>query len=271
MDIPDEADERAGASAGGLHNQSVIKAVGLIGCFIDDSEGKTLTDLARRTGMNVSTAYRMLQTLTLAGVLRRNEGDERYTVGPMLLALAGSIFSGSGLSSVQTLIGGLADDTGESVSIGIRDANCVAMLLTATAPARLRYEHRPGERLGIHCTAMGKALLAFSEGDVRAEVAALGWLKPMTSRSLTRVDDLLADLTETRRRGFAVSVEEFEAGVASVAVPIIRGNDSPRAAIGIQGPLTRFPAERLETLAIKLRTAAEIVARLPAMDQIAGA
>lgn len=74
------------------HNQSVMRAVAIIRCFLDSPDGATLSELSRRTGTHVSTVYRILQSLTAGGVLRRD--DERYYPGTVLLALAGATFSG---------------------------------------------------------------------------------------------------------------------------------------------------------------------------------
>jgi IclR family acetate operon transcriptional repressor len=258
------------ASGGPVHNQSVLKAVGLIGCFVDSAEGKTLTELARRTGMNVSTAYRMLQTLTRTGVLRRNEGEERYFVGPLLLALAGSTFSGSGYGAVTDVLAGVAEETGESVSLGIRDADCVAVLLAAGSSQQLRFEHRAGARVPLHCSAMGKALAAFGAVPFPEVVRGLGRLVPATPRSMIRPDQLVADLELTRARGYAVSDEEQHIGVRSVAVPVRRGNEPPRAAIGVQGPTGRMTDACIEGILAVLKNAADLVAKLPMLDRLPG-
>ncbi|MGV6873185.1 IclR family transcriptional regulator [Pseudochelatococcus sp. B33] len=264
----DESVTSSGSAAPSVvHNQSVLKAVALIGCFVDSAEGKTLTELARQTGMNVSTAYRMLQTLTLTGVLRRNDGEERYFVGPMLLALAGSTFSSNGYGVALDVLRGLAEETGESTSLGIRDGLCVVVLLSSGSSQQLRFMHRAGERIPIHCSAMGKALLASGGASLAQTVAALGRLHPMTPRSISRTDVLLADLERIRQTGYAVEDEESHLGVRSLAM-VATGGDTARIAIGIQGPVSRMSAERLEYLLELLHNATRLVAKLPIMERL---
>ncbi|MGI6246889.1 MAG: IclR family transcriptional regulator [Pseudochelatococcus sp.] len=264
----DESAPSNGAAAPGVvHNQSVLKAVALIGCFVDSAEGKTLTELARHTGMNVSTAYRMLQTLTLTGVLRRNDGEERYFVGPMLLALAGSTFSSNGYGIALDVLRALSEETGESASLGIRDGDCVVVLLSSGSSQQLRFMHRAGERIPIHCSAMGKALLASRGINLAQAVAGLGRLHPMTPHSICRTDVLLAELERIRQTGHAVEEEESHLGVRSLAM-IAAGGDTARIAVGVQGPVSRMSAERMEFLLELLRNATNLVAKLPIMERL---
>lgn len=256
------------APAGPVHNQSVLKAVALIGCFVGDTEGKTLTELARRTGMNVSTAYRMLQTLTLTGVLRRKEGEERYVIGPLLLSLAGSTFSNGGYGIVLEVLGAVAEEIGESVSLGIRDDNCVAVLLSVPSPHQFRFQHRAGSRVPIHCSAMGKALLAAEAETPAQAVRGLGRLIPLTPKSIVSPDILAREIEAASRAGYARTDEEHHIGVRSVAVPIRRGQGPVRAAIGVQGPNGRMTDANIERILEVLGRAAGLIAQLPLLDRL---
>jgi len=257
-----------GGQAGIAHNQSVLKAVALIGCFVDSPEGKTLTELSRQTRLNVSTAYRMLQTLVRTGVLRREEESERYFVGPLLLALAGATFSSGGYGVVLDVLRGMSEETGESLSLGIRDNDCVAVLLSAGSNHHFRFEHRAGDRLPIHCSGMGKVLLAYGNEPHAEAVARLGRLTALTPKSIIRSDALADELAAIRARGYALGDEEHHIGVRSVAVPILSGNEPARAAIGVQGPVSRMSIEAVERLVPILKSGAELVARLPLLSRL---
>jgi IclR family acetate operon transcriptional repressor len=256
------------ALAPGVHNQSVLKAVALIGCFVNSPEGKTLTELARQTQLNVSTAYRMLQTLVRTGILRRDQDSDRFLIGPLLLALAGATFSSGGYGVVQDMLRGMADETGESVSLSIRDEECVAVLLSAASTQGFRFEHRAGERIPVHCSAMGKALLAFGDHTPAEAATGLGRLMAMTPKSITRTDRLVAELDAVRARGYAVGNEEHHLGVRSIALPIMIGNSPARAALGLQAPVSRLPDEKIADLVTVLSRGAELISRLPFMDRL---
>ena len=251
-----------------VHNQSVLKAVGLIGCFVGQPGGKTLTELAKQMGMNISTAYRMLQTLTATGVLRRNEGDERYYVGPMLLGLAGAIFSDGGFDVVLSILTDVVDQVNESACIALRSDDCAAILLSVGSRQPLRFQHRAGSRIPIHCSAAGKALLAFSGRDGRDVVAELGPLRAMTVRSVVRQDILVGELEAARQSGYALSNEEHNLGVRSVGVPIRRDNQPSRLAISVQGPVSRMDAAAIARIVEVSQQAAERIADLPLNERL---
>lgn len=261
------------------HNQSVQRAVALIQCFIDDDgTGASLSELARRTGMHVSTAYRIAQTLVAGGILTRDPRTDRYSPGIALLALAGATFSGSGLDRTQEVLGALAAETGESVAFGVADEDCVVVLSSADSPADLRFGHRAGSRLPLHATALGKVLLAFppheapGDGDdaegIETVVRRLGRLERFAPGSITRGRDLLADLRATRKRGHAVTDEELVDGVRAVAVPVRDTRGIPRAALSVTGPAVRLTADRDAELAAMAHRAADAVGNFPVIARL---
>lgn len=243
------------------HNQSVTRAATLLRCFIDAPHGATLSDLARRTGIHVSTAHRILGTLVEAGLLARGAG-ERYQPGVALLALAGAAFSTSGLAAAHTILTELTGSLGESASLAVPDQDCAVVMLEVEAPARLRFAYGPGARLSLHDSAHGQALLAF---DPDPE-AALGSLPgPLVAASGTAFVDrkaLLSELGTARRRGFTV-VHDTEQGVVSMATPVRSDDGQVRCTLGVAAPAHRLTAARTELAGSRLQEAVALVAALP--------
>jgi IclR family acetate operon transcriptional repressor len=256
------------ASQKAAHNQSVMRAVAIIRCFLDSPDGATLSELSRRTGTHVSTVHRILQTLTAGGVLRRDESNERYFPGTVLLALAGATFSSSGFGSASQVLGAVAERTGESVSLGIRDVDCVVVLLVAESSNALRFGHRAGSRVPLHASSMGKALIAFGGRPAEVELAGLDHLERLTPRTIVRAGALGKDIAATVERGYAVSDGEMFVGVRSIAVPVASGSGPAAVALGLQGPAARFTAERDAELVAVLRETAEVLARLPMLANL---
>jgi len=244
------------------HNQSVMRAVALLRCFVDRADGQTLTELSRRTGINVSTAYRILQTLIAGGLLRREPDSERYVPGIVLLGLAGSAFATAGYGSAVDVLRTLADRTGESASLAVRDGPCAVVLLTAESEQQLRFAHRPGTRIPLHVTAMGHALLAAGAEPLTDAVRELTPLERVTRRTLIEPKRLVNALTAVREHGFAVADEEPWEGVRSVAVSVAGPTGAPAVALGVQGPATRVTPREAE-IADALRDVAGLVAALP--------
>lgn len=259
----------ADATQGAPHNQSVLKAIALIGCFVESGDGKTLSELARRTGVNVSTAYRILRTLTATGVLYRHPGEERYVAGPLLLALAGATQGSAGFGRLMDVLRDLAGETGASTSLGVRDGACLVVVFAAPAPGGNRFEHRPGKRINIQCSAMGKAVLAFgAQDDLPARVAGLGVLRPETPHSLTDPAALAEELIAVRRRGYAIARSEHTIGVTSLAVAVSGPVQRATAAVGLQMPTAVWRAEDLPRLVAALSRAADRLAALEELSRI---
>lgn len=232
------------------HIRAVLRAVALMQCFVDEPNGLTLSELARRTEISVSTAHRLLGTLSAGGVLRRIEGEERYAPGALLLALASTAFGANGLVEAAGILSELAAETGESTSLGMRDGDCAVVLLNVPSKNALRaVDAPPGTRVPIHASALGKALITASKQPIPWAVRDLIPLRALTEETLTAPDALIADLIAGRQRGYTIADEEQDLGVRSIAAAAPAAGARPALAVAVHGPLTRMGDERLRELA----------------------
>jgi DNA-binding IclR family transcriptional regulator len=152
--------------------------------------------------------------------------------------------------------------TNETVHLGILDKHEVVYIEKIEAPANVIVHTRIGHREMAHCTALGKAMLAFvPEEEIEAVIAA--GLSVRTRTTITDPRKLRAALALVRKRGFAVNLEESRELVNAVAAPIFDRNGSPVAAIVISGLKQRLPMERLLELGLLLKqTAAQVSIRM---------
>lgn len=258
---------RAGNSHGsGGPIQSVARAISLLQCFVDGPESISLTELAQRTDVNISTAHRLLQTLCAGGLLGRDRHGERYVRGPVLLALAQSAFSAAGLGDALQIIETLTKDTGESASLGIRSDDCVVVVLAAQPNDPLRFERPPGTRVPVLPSAMGRSLLAHDTVTATRLLARAGAsLSGATQEQVA----LTHALEQVREEGYAYVDEEQFVGVRAIAAPVFDSSGAACAAVGIQGPTSRISDDRIEELAKAVRAAAALVGELPSLDRLA--
>jgi len=150
-----------------------------------------------------------------------------------------------GATLLQPELTALRDGTGESVSLGARAGDEVAILLHLASAHPLRYDQPPGDRNPIHTCAMGKVLLAYGEDPVAMDEP----YRRYTPATLTSRRELDADLRLVRERGYSVSDEERLPGVRAVAAPVRDGSGRVFAAVALQGPAVRFGDDRLPGLA----------------------
>ena len=187
----------------------------------------SLAELQRATDLPRPTAYRLAVALVRHGVLAR-DADGRFVLGRRLAAW-GAV-AGRGLPDAgRPVLARLSETTGESAQLYVREADHRVCVAVHERPSGLRDTVPLGAVLPLDRGSGGKVLLAWATDAARFEI---------TTRELASV----------RRRGWAASVGEREAGVASVSAPVFDGPGVVAAAVSVSGPIDRLglhPGRRL--------------------------
>jgi DNA-binding IclR family transcriptional regulator len=224
----------------------------------------TLSDIARATAISASTAFRLLETLEHRGYLARAEDTGTYRIGPRAFDV-GTAFSGARrLNDVaRPLLKRLAEELGESVALALRDGSHAMYVEQVEARDAVRLIARLGTRLPLHCTAVGKVLLAWLWEARVDELLGPPPYATRTAATLVQREPLLADLEATRRRGWAIDAQEYEPGVRCLAAPVRDRDGDIVAALSVSAPTARLLPAREAELAVQLeRCAAEVSSRL---------
>lgn len=240
-------------TSGGV--QSVQRSFTLLEHLADCGGRATLHELALRSGLPAPTVHRLLRTLLDGGYIRQ-EPSRAYALGPRLMRLgdtAGRVLGGW----VQPVLATLVDATGETANMAMLDGDRVVYLAQAPSKHSMRMFTEVGRRVHVHCTAVGKALVAeLPEVELRELLARAG-MPAQTSHTLTDPDALVRHLVTVREQGFATDEQEQELGVRCVAVPVL--HTSARVALSVSGPDARFTREvRDDVLPAMLRAAQQL-------------
>jgi DNA-binding IclR family transcriptional regulator len=212
------------ASGVGVLDKAVV-----ILSFLSEGGPATLAEVVEGTGLSRPTAYRLLSALESHHLVGRKNG--RYSLGMRLLGWGNRAVGLDLVEAARPVLAALAGETGESVQLYVREGDrrvCVASV--ERAGGGLRDTVPVGAVLPLERGSGGKVLLAWAEDGDRFHP----------------VD--LSELEEIRDRGWAESVAEREAGVASVSAPVFHPGDELRAAVCASGPISRLgerPGERL--------------------------
>lgn len=216
-----------------------------------------LADLVRNTQMAKATVYRLACQLVDLGVLEKD--GTRYRLGLRLFELGAVVVRHRQLrDAALPFMEDLYEATHETVHLGIQDQLDVLYLEKIVGQRGSPVGTRVGTRKPLHCTALGKAMLAFSEPGLTRAVVGAG-LVAHAPRTVRIPGLLLAELKEIASNGVAYDHEEYSSGVSCVASPIIDRNRRAMAAISITGPTVRFDPERY---APAVRTATLALSRL---------
>lgn len=222
----------------------------------------SVTDLAAECGLPGPTAHRLVAQLEKRGLLKRALGSKKILVGETLLQLSLSAL-GAVLRSDRPhqILLALAADLGEHVQMGIRSENDVLYIDTARAPRSgggLQFEQ--GRRAPLYCTSIGKIFLAELPEDEFSSWLAHNPLPAVTPRTITKPAALRTAVSKVRASGWAVSRDEFAAGVIGCAVPIRTSEGRLVAGLGLSVPSARLPFKELERFRPRMgRAAAAIV------------
>jgi DNA-binding IclR family transcriptional regulator len=219
-------------------------------------------EIARAVPYARTTVHRILYSLEKLGYVDKNEVKARYQLAAKFFDLTGPAIHFRRLQSVaKSVMQNLLLRFGETINLGVLDDGQVAYIEVLQSPSALRIAAVPGERNPVHCTSLGKAMLAFLP---ESEVAAIIARHPLIRRApktITQKKHFLEHLALVRERRVALDMEENLAGVVCVAAPIFDRAGRPIAAISISGPATRM-APKLAQIQDEIRNSAVTLARM---------
>jgi sugar lactone lactonase YvrE/DNA-binding IclR family transcriptional regulator len=258
---PAEAEPAAanGHPAGGIG--VLEKAVGILNLVSTANEPLTFTGLLKLAGLPRTTLHRTLATLCREGLLRHDPHTRTYRLGFRLLELAHEVWSGFDLrQSAQDEMIRLRNQTGETVVLAMLDGPTAILLAAEQSHRSAGLASRVGRRLPLHATALGKALLAYLDSGQRDALLAGIETTAFTARTLTDAAALRAALDLARSRGYALEMEEHEAGVSAVAAPVLDLEGRPIAALAITARSDHLGETRAHGLSASLIGAARAIA-----------
>jgi DNA-binding IclR family transcriptional regulator len=222
-----------------------------------------LTDVSEYLGVASSTAHRLLAMLQYRGFVRQNERTRLYGPGPALTGVAFAVLQRFDFrSTLRPYLERLNSELAETAHLGLLDGATVRFIDAIESPRPVRVASRLGRTMPAHATSTGKAILAqlsveelhrlYPEEELEA-------LTEHTARSRARLED---DLAVTRERGYAISIEESESGVASVAVAFPARNTPARIAFNVSAPTSRMSKADQRRIGGALRAVVEEAAEL---------
>lgn len=239
---------------------SLDKALCILELLTQSRAGLTLPDLVEQSGLAKSSVHYLLVTLERRGYVHRNGRAGRYLLGTKLFGLANSALRGLGLRQKSApLLAGLRLKTGLTVHMGILEGSEAVLISKHEGQTSRRLATWLGKRMEMHCTGLGKALLAFlPEMDVENIIRTHG-LGRHNENTICTSKRLREELERIARLGYAVDDEEDELGMRCIGVPVFDGDGRPTAGISVAGTTAEITPDNIVPLVADLkRTAARI-------------
>ena len=217
--------------------RTLERGLDVLDCFCQGVTRLSLTEIAAKTGLNPSTAFRILATLENRNYISRSAETKKYHLGSQILRLFPPSLESFDLRSIAApYLQQLNNQSTESVSLYVvLDSHRVCLDRIETSHPLRRVIHI-GDRLPLTRGAAGKVLLAWLPAD---EKAAFLTKDPSVS---------IEELETIKRQNVSVSIGEREAGVAAIATPIFDANGQVVAALSMSGPTVRFTPEFVDSM-----------------------
>lgn len=242
--------------------QTVGRALDVLGCFRGDVE-LGVTEIARIQQLPMSTTHRLLRTLVASEFVEQDPRTGRYRLGVALAEYGQLSYRRHRLYLAEPLMEQLAVETGTAISIARRYGNDVVNL--AFTRWRESQGHNLSEvRFPIHASALGKAILAWSETDA-PEMEALRFDRG-TDRTPQNAVELEAELEHARRVGYTMNDEQTEWGIRIIGLPVLDSSGRARYALGVRGTTSLMIPQRVPFLADLARVTAARIAEVLDVD-----
>ena len=242
-------------------SKSLQKALRILVYMGEQSPEAGITELASSLGLTKATVHRLLTTMERFDLIERNAESERYRLGLKLHQLGSRAVESRTLrTEAHRLLLEMSQRSRETVSLAMPAPGGVICLDRLDSPHTIITVCTPvGSMFPSHCTAAGKAILAYMADDEIEELVRRRGLRQFTPFTIRQMSALKENLQLIRRRGYAVDHQELERGLSGVAAPVLSAHERVVAAVGIAGPTLRF---RGKELAEKVALVTEIGARL---------
>jgi IclR family transcriptional regulator, pca regulon regulatory protein len=218
--------------------KSVAKAFAVLQAFRPDADELVLADVARAAGLDNATAFRLLNTLVMLGYVERVPDTRRFRLTFKCLELGFSAIARSDLRNLaRPLLRAIVGERIEAASVGLLDGHEVVYIERIQAGLeRLAVDVRVGNRVPAYSSALGRAILSRMPLEAQRAILQANPPRRLTDRTLIDIDQILAQIAQATKDGYAVSEQETVTGLRVIAAPITDVDGVPIAAVSAAAP-----------------------------------
>jgi len=235
---------------------TALKALRVLEAVAFASTSVSTSDVSDSLDIDKAAVYRMLATLVNAGYVVRDEKSKRYRLGYKVVSLSRNLLAENKISRlIRHTLEKISAATGETVHYCVLDGNETVLVQKVKGNQLIAVDFQIGDRARLHCTAIGKVILAFQNYRFIESIID-GGLPRFASRTITHPDEIQNELQKIRSAGYAIDDHELSDDMRCIAVPIFEGGGSVQSGISISGPDSRFDMTKLHQLKIPMMDSA---------------
>jgi len=243
---------------------AVARVLAILEYLDGSSRGLNISEIGRRLRIPKSSAHVIIRTLERLGYVRKTVGDRNYSLGLKAYALGHRLIRAMSLSEValphmQRLAGKLRLST----HLGVLDKDQGMFIQKVEAPGLIKFDTYAGKRMDLHCTGLGKVILAYESEEAVQHILAKPVYIRYTKNTITSPRALSREIQEVRKLGYAFDDEEEEIGVRCVAVPVSERTGRFLAALSVTGTVAQIPSESIGFIVRNLTITASALCTCP--------
>ena len=229
--------------------QALSRALSILNALATKDGGLTLTAIARHLDLAPSTAHRLLTTMQQEHYVRFDRDRGLWQVGVQAFVIGNAFIRSRDIISMsRPYMSRLMERSGETVNLAVADRGEVIYLDQVECQEMMRALAKPGARVPMHCSAVGKVLLAeMTDEDIARYIKHPGLFR-LTENTILSPEGLRSEIEAIRARGYAIDDEEHAVGLRCVAAGVFDEGGRPLAAISLSGPKVRIRDDRLPIL-----------------------
>jgi IclR family KDG regulon transcriptional repressor len=228
--------------------RAVNNALNLLEEFKGDRDELGVTELSKRLNLHKNKIFRLLATLEAKGYIEQNKATENYRLGVKSLELGQTYLKQLGLvRQAKPFLRAIVEKCNEMAYVGIIRQNSVIYLDVEEASQIVKVASRVGWRLPIHCTAIGKAQIAYASEEELEKLGILNHMERFTPNTIVDKGEFIKHIKEVAKRGYALDNEEYNPEVRCVGVPVRDYTGRVVGGISVCGPSFRMTDELLKT------------------------
>lgn len=232
-----------------VYNQSIIRAGFIIDLFTLQNDKWSLKDLAKACDIPPSTIVPILKSLEKIGYLERDPETKLYRIGMKFIKKAQLVTMGTDLrETAHKVLKELAIQYNLNTHLAVMDNGEMVYIDRCEVTVNTLVPSFIGKRIPAHCTALGKAMLAFMNPADIERVIDVSKLTRFTPYTIDGWPELLQQLTDIRQKGYAIDNEEYQLGGFCIGVPIFDSKNNPVAAISISVPKYHENFSKVESI-----------------------
>jgi IclR family acetate operon transcriptional repressor len=217
--------------------------------------GLPASEIAKLSGLPVSTVHRFLVNLEAGGFLSKDDLSN-YHLGVACVSLGQAAREQLDVRKASLAhLEQLNRSTRETVHLTVRHKLSAVYIEKLDSPEPLRIHSRIGASVPLYCTAVGKVMLAYLDAEERERAINEIELRRFTENTVGSIQELQTRLARVRKDGFACDLEEHEPHIRCIAAPIFDHSGAVNASLSVTGPAVRMSPARLREIAPLVRDA----------------